>query len=114
MLFVQKGEVVVAFERPLDRELQRLQERMKRVAERAYSDTIQKLLAKLEEKRNSLSRRADELAGKNDDEGLGKLADQTRDVEIPAIKGVVSDVRKELEKAREELEDKETEAKIAN
>ncbi len=115
MLFVQSGQVVVAFERPLDRELERLQERMKRVAERAYSDTIQKLLSQLEEKRNRLSKRADELAGQNDDAGMRRLADETKREIGPdgSIRHLLSEVRKELDKAQEELEDRNTETKIA-
>ena len=90
---------------------------MKKVADRAYSETIQKLLAKLEDVRTNLSKRADDLAAKNDDAGLKGLADETRQqITRPngSIEKLLGDVQSELDKAQEELEDKTTEAKIAN
>lgn len=114
MLFVEKGEVVVAFERPLEKEIERFNKRLQAVANQEWKQAVDGIVKSLEGRRDRLNSEAEKLVRDKNEGGLRALADRTKAMEIPAIKKDVQDLDNQVEVVKGELEDRDTEAKIAN
>ena len=113
MLFVKEGGVVVSIERPFDREAEKFQSRLEAYGRRVAEGAIGDLVTKIGKIRDDLDRKGQDLMKASDDEGLVALANSSKS-SIDDVKTETKKLADEINKARDELADKEDERTIVD
>ncbi|WP_439628615.1 hypothetical protein [Gemmata sp.] len=114
MLFIKDGNVVVAIERPFDKEARQLEARLEAHARNVARGEIGVLVTKIGEIRDRLEKKGQELIKASDDEALKVLAREHPAEAIKEVKTEVENLKEKLEAAKLELKDKEDERTIVD